>query len=82
MAHGRGAADLSGASGRVAAEVGLLQSGRGSGSAVVAADLSGQSASRAAVRQRQCRGGRGSGTGSGSAAEAVFILCQDITDDS
>ena len=39
VAHGGGAAYLSGASGRVAAEAGLLQSVRGSGSA--AEDVSG-----------------------------------------
>ena len=41
MAHGGGAADLSGGSGRVAAEAGLLQSG--------------SAAEAAAVRQRMCR---------------------------
>ena len=58
MAHGGGAADLSGASGRVAAEIGLLQSGRGSLQWQCGSGIGSGSGSRC-------------GTGSGSAAQAA-----------
>ena len=64
MAHGGGAADLSGASGRVAAEAGLLQSGRGSGSAAV----------DTTPPERQCGRGSGSAAVRGSVSGAIYII--------
>ena len=62
VAHGGGAADLSGASGRVAAEAGLLQSGRGSGSAAV----------DTVTPERQC--GRGSDSAAEDVSGAIYIV--------